>query len=176
MPRPKSTPSEASRGAGQPPQNAAWRVAAGQGDYARAYALLGANGYARAVAGARGAEPLLVLADMARSVSEPAQAALALELLVQRHPRDSRAALAALTLGKLQLDALGRPETACETFQHAIELGLPGALQEDALARLVEACARAGKPSVARRGAAEYRRRFPQGRWRARIDTWAGAP
>lgn len=116
---------------------------------------------------------LLALADAARAENRPAQAARALERLVARHPGSEHAPLAALTLGRLQLDALHQPGPAARSLRRALELGLPQALHEDALARLVQAHAEARDGAAARRAASEYRARFPRGRWRASVDAWS---
>jgi hypothetical protein len=46
-------------------------------------------------------------------------------------------------------------------------------LNEGALARLVEAHARAGDHAAAQRAAAEYESRYPQGRYLAEVRHWA---
>jgi transmembrane sensor len=138
--------------------------------------LLGARGHARAVRSATDAQTLLALADMARIAGEPVSAALALERLIERHPRHAEAALSALMLGRIELDDLDRPARAVRALQRALDGGLPAALQEDALARLVEAAARAGDTTTATRAASEHRRRFPTGRWRARVDRFVEPP
>jgi transmembrane sensor len=151
----------------------AWRATAARGDYARAYAQLGARGFAAAVRDAGEPDSLLVLSDVARAAGRPAQAAAALSRLLERHPRSEQAALAALTLGRLQLDALGDPRAAARSLRRALELGLPEALSEDALARLVHACAKAGDSACTARAAQQYRERFPRGRFRADVDARA---
>jgi transmembrane sensor len=154
----------------------AWRAAAADGDYRRAYALLGARGYALVVRDESNVDVLLELADVARGAGHPRDAALALARVVQRYPHDARSPLAALTLGRLQLDALGQPAVAAGTLRRALDLGLPAALQEDALARLVQASAQAGDAAQARAAAGEYRKRFGNGRYRASVDQWSNAP
>jgi hypothetical protein len=118
---------------------------------------------------------LLALADAARIEGRPAQAALALARIVVRHPESEHAPLAALTLGRLQLDALHQPVAAARTLRRALDLGLPQGLHEDALARLVQAHADARDGEAARRAASEYRARFPRGRWRASVDAWSAS-
>lgn len=154
----------------------AWRAAAADGDYRRAYALLGTRGYALVVRDESNVDVLLELADVARGAGHPRDAALALGRVVQRYPHDARSPLAALTLGRLQLDALGQPSTAERTLRRALDLGLPAALQEDALARLVQASAQAGDSAQARSAAEEYRKRFANGRYRANVDQWSKGP
>jgi hypothetical protein len=158
-----------------PADDAAWRAAASAGDYARAYSLLGADGFARAVRSAADPDALLSLSDIARAAGRPAQAASALSRLLQRHADSEQAALAALTLGRLQLDALAQPGAAARSLRRAIELGLPGALYEDALARLVHAHAVAGDKAASARAAQDYRKRFPHGRYRSSVESWAAS-
>ena len=101
-----------------------YRAAVAAGDYARAYSALGAKGFERAVALARDGSTLLALSDVARAAGEPEQAALALARLLDRHPRGEQAGLAALTLGRLELEALGRPRAAVRSLQRAMDVGL----------------------------------------------------
>jgi transmembrane sensor len=171
-PQPSSSPARVKAG----DDLGAWRAAAADGDYQRAYALLGARGYALVVRDESNVDVLLELADVARGAGHPRDAALALARVVQRYPHDARSPLAALTLGRLQLDALGQPSAAERTLRRALELGLPEALQEDALARLVQASAQAGDSLQARGAADEYRKRFANGRYRANVDQWSKAP
>jgi transmembrane sensor len=152
--------------------DARWRAAVQAGDDPGAYSLLGDEGFARAVHAGDSAPILLELADVARGAGRPSKAALALRELLARFPHDERAALAALTLGRIELDALSQPNRAQSSLRRALELGLPSALQEDALARLVQACARAGDRATAQATAAQYRARFPRGRWSASVQQW----
>jgi transmembrane sensor len=153
-------------------QASAWRALAASGDYARAYAALGARGYARAVRAEHDTDALLQLADLARGAGQPHAAALALSSILERNPHGDQSALAALTLGRLDLDVLGQPKAAARALRIALAAGLPVGLQEDALARLVDACARAGEREGAEQAAEQYRKRFPNGRWRASVEQW----
>ena len=102
-----------------------------------------------------------------------------LSLVVQDHPSDARAAVAAFTLGRLELDTLGEARPAATAFARAIALGLPGGLVEDAYARLVEAHARGGDPEAARAAASDYERRYPGGTRSSTMRRWvpgAAAP
>lgn len=153
-----------------------WRRAVRAGDFREAYRALGSNGFEQAVREATDAATLLDLSDVARAAGHPRRAASTLARLLDRHRRDERAPLAALTLGRLRLDALGEPATAANALDLALALGLPGTLREDALARLVEAHARAGDTEAAARRADEYRTAFPAGRWRASVDRWGARP
>ena len=77
------------------------------------------------------------------------------------HPRDSRAPLAAFTLGRLEQDR-GNHRTAARYFAKVRSRGKTS-LGEHALAREVEAWSAAGNSAKAKRRAEEYLRRFPKG-------------
>jgi transmembrane sensor len=151
-----------------------WRKLEQRGDHEAAYAALGAAGIASAAASAS-VEDLLALADVARLSGHPADAVTPLTRVLNEHADDAKASLAAFTLGRLQLDALGHPREAADAFSRALELRLPQSLQEDAYARLVEGRARAGDVAGAAAATQEYERRFPQGERRAEVRRWAGS-
>ncbi|HET9959296.1 MAG TPA: FecR domain-containing protein [Polyangiaceae bacterium] len=138
-----------------------WRSLAQEGDYAGAFAVLSQEG-----AGSIRQEPgdLLFAADVARLSGHPAQALPQLERVVRSYPSDSRAPLAAFTLGRILLDSLGRPREAAEAFARCRKLAPGGALSQDALAREVESWSRAGEATLARDRAIQYLRLFPGGR------------
>jgi transmembrane sensor len=166
------TPSRAVVTAAAPPPSAAWRSLAQRGDNATAYAELGAAGIVSASHGAS-VDDLLALADVARLSGHPADALTPLSRVVAEHADDPRAALAAFTIGRVQLDSLQHPAPAADAFARAIALGLPQSLQEDAHARLVEARARAGDHSGARLAEQEYERRFPTAKRLDEVRRWA---
>lgn len=173
---PAPVPAEVSPGTSSRPGSAGWRNEARAGRFGEAYRLLGPSGFEREVKTAPDAATLLDLADVARGAGRPRDAANALGRLLARHRSDGRAPLAALTLGRLQLDALGNVREAVNTLELALALDLPASLEEDALARLVEACSRAGDATKAGAHASTYRARFPAGRWRASVDGWSPPP
>jgi transmembrane sensor len=147
---------------------AGWRELARQGENERAYAELGSGGIARAALSAS-VDDLLALADVARLSAHPADAVAPLERVVSDHPSDSRASLAAFTLGRVRLDSLRAPAAAAQAFEKAIALGLPGGLAEDAYAHVAEARAEAGDEAGARAAFGEYARRFPNGARRGEL-------
>jgi len=163
-PPPPATP-RAARALSTP---TAWRDLARQGDYDHAWQELGADGVARVERSSTAAE-LLELADVARLSGHPAEAVSPLERVLREHPHDDAAPLAAFALGRLQLDALGRPDRAAEALERALALGVPRTLEDDVRARLVEALARAGRHDAMRAAAEEYLRRFPEGRRAAAV-------
>ncbi len=138
-----------------------WRTKAQEGDFDSAYRALQSVGPA-AVRDEAG--DLLLEADVARLSHHPLQALAPLERTVREHPSDPRAPLAAFTLGRVLLDELGRPAEAAGAFAQAQELGAGGPLEEDALAREVEAASRAGDSTRARAAAERYVTRYPSGR------------
>lgn len=150
-----------------------WRAMAAEGDYPAAYVALGAGGVGRESGAAVDAATLFSLADVARLSGHPAEATAPLEKILAAHRGDPSASLAAFTLGKLQLDQLADPRAAAGHFDQAIALGAPATILEDATARRVQAYARAGDGAKARAAAAEYRARFPAGRYEAEVTQWS---
>jgi transmembrane sensor len=94
-----------------------------------------------------------------------------LERILDVYPRDPQAPLAAFALGRLQLDTLDAPAPGARALERALALGLPQSLREDARARLVEAYTRAGEAGAARAAGQAYLREFPNGRYRARVES-----
>ncbi len=76
---------------------------------------------------------------------------------------DRRASLAAFTLGKITSLDLHDDTAGAMWFERAHVLGLPAALDEEAIARAAECQARIGALGDARRLGALYRLRFPHG-------------
>ncbi len=151
---------------------AAWRRALARGAYKKAYGTLGAQGLKREVARTDLPQRLLELADVARLSGHPSQAVAPLDRLMTRHADSPQAGLAAFTLGRVYLDQLGEPAEAARAFEKAIGLHPPNALLADCHARLVEAYARAGDVSRAKRAASRYRALFPGGRQLADPRAW----
>lgn len=154
---------------------ARWRVLAQDGRHREAFRALGADGVRRE-ARRLGVHDLLALADVARLSGHPAEAVAPLERILGEFARDPQAPLAAFALGRLELDALSRPKEARSAFERALALGIPEGLREDARARLVEACARAGDGSAAALAASAYGREFPGGRYARAIEGWLSGP
>jgi transmembrane sensor len=110
------------------------------------------------------AEDLLLAADAARNSGQPEQAVAYLRRVSREHASDSRAPLAAFTLGRVLLSQLGRPGEAAEAFAQARRSRPAGGLAEDALAREAEARAAAGSADRARSLATAYLRQYPKGK------------
>jgi transmembrane sensor len=137
-----------------------WREPAERGDFDHAYELLAKS--ERPVAD--DVEELLLAADAARLSGHPEAALTYLRRVVDKHREDSRAPLAAFTLGGVLMQQLGQPREAEAAFARARELSLNASLAEDALARQVEAAYRAGDAAHARSLAREYLGKYPKGR------------
>jgi transmembrane sensor len=114
---------------------------------------------------------LLAVADEARLTGQPERAVRALEQLLEEDPGSPRSGLAAVTLGRIELE-LGHPARAATAFERALRLGVPQGLEEDVYARLVECHARIGHSARARHYADKYLARFPEGRRKPEITYW----
>ena len=110
------------------------------------------------------AEDLMMAADAARLSNHPAQAVPYLQRITKEHARDSRAPLAAFTLGRIYMNQLAQPAAAASAFALVRQLAPSGALVEDALAREAEAREQAGQHAAAERLVQEYLRQYPSGR------------
>ncbi|HVG57411.1 MAG TPA: FecR domain-containing protein [Hyalangium sp.] len=106
---------------------------------------------------------LLLVADVARLSRHAEMALPPLNQVIERHPGDPRAPLAAFTLGRVLLEELGWPREAAAAFAQARALSPTAPLAEDALAREVEAHSRAGDTARARTLAEEFVRLYPSG-------------
>lgn len=136
-----------------------WKSLAARGKYDQAYDSLRSEGQSSVH---DETEELLLAADTARLSGHPADAVPYLRRVLETHANDARAYLAAFTLGRVLLDELGKPAEAALAFDRARTRR--GPLCEDALARAVEAWARAGNARRAHDLALEYRRTYPDGR------------
>lgn len=152
-------PNDAARSA--PVVTHSWRALAEEGNYAAALTRLNAEG-SNAVRNTP--EDLLLAADVARLGGRPERAVAPLQRLLQDHAFDSRAPLAAFTLGRTLLEQLGRPREAAQAFSTARRLDRARALTQDALAREVESWSRAGEAALARERALEFLKLYPNGR------------
>jgi transmembrane sensor len=148
-----------------------WRALAEEGQFERAY-----HGLSRRPLSEVSDEPgeLLILADVARLSHHPAQAVPPLRKVVDAHPDDPRAPLAAFTMGRVLLDDLGQPKQAAAAFSRLQGLDPGGPMAEDALAREVEAWSRAGDVAQARRRAEDYLMRSPAGRRLRSVRRYGG--
>lgn len=136
-----------------------WQRFAQEGDFDRAWGLLERERLALR----DDPTELLLAADVARLSRHPDMALSPLSQVLDRHPDDPRAPLAAFTLGRVLLEELGRPREAAAAFARARSLSPTAPLAEDALAREVEACSRAGDTVQARKLAEDFARLYPAG-------------
>jgi transmembrane sensor len=147
-----------------------WRELARAGRQREAFAALGSGGLVKETHQA-GVADLLLLADVARLSGHPREAVGPLARILDIYPRDPQAPLAAFALGRLELDTLNAPARAAAALQRALDLGVPQSLREDVRARLVEAHARSGNRAAARTAAEAYLHEFPDGRYRAQVES-----
>lgn len=168
VPTPESRPVHRRAEARSKP-SAEWRRLAHDGGYREAYELIAA-----APSAVRDdVDDLLLAADAARLSGHSARALPYLERVIDQHAGDDRAPMAAFTRGRLEIE-LGRPGEAAQAFDRAIVLGATGSLRENALARAVEAHARAGNRDRAVTLARTYISRYPDGHWLAAVKAHAG--
>lgn len=149
----------------------AWMELAEDGDYEEAARILASD--ERALEGAS-LEALLLASDTMRLTHRPARALEYLDRAAEMAEGDARAPLVAFTRGRLLLTALSRPYEAAEAFARARSLAPNGSLAMDALAREIEALARAGDTEAARARAEEYLARYPNGLRVAAVRRWGG--
>jgi transmembrane sensor len=123
---------------------------------------------------ALGAKELLSEVDAVRSQGQPERAVELLRQILREHPSDPRAPLAALTLGRLLLNELGRPREAAAAFRTVQEKAPASQFAEDALAREVEAWGSASERERARARALVYLEQYPAGRHVRRVRALAG--
>lgn len=149
------TPDPPARAAAPKPK---WIALAQSGDFDAAYTAM-----KRSRDAARSPAELMLAADAARLSRHASDAVAPLERLLTDYPNDARAPLAAFTLGRVQLDDLGRPREAARSFARARLLGPSGPIAEDALAREVESLSRSGDLARSQEAAATYLAKYPKG-------------
>ncbi|MCH9685668.1 MAG: FecR family protein [Deltaproteobacteria bacterium] len=148
------------------PSGPSWRALARRGDHQAAFDALGRGGSVVRNAPA----DLMLAADVARVSGHDGEALRYLRRLTQRFERDTRAPLAAFTIGRIELSR-NHPARAADAFALARRLQPKGSLAEHALAREVEARVGAKQTVRARELAAQYLSRYPQGPRRQRVRT-----
>lgn len=146
-----------------------WLELADAGEHDEAWAALGGGFVDR-----KDPKALMAAADVARLTQHPKAAVGWLDVVIDDHARSPLAPLAAFTKGRLLLERLGDPAGAAEAFATAGSLAPEGPLAEDALARAVEALAKAGKDARARAQAERYVERYPDGHRLQLVRRWGG--
>jgi TolA-binding protein len=121
-------------------------------------------------------DSLLSAADGARRARRPGDAAAALRRVIDQHPGDQRAPLAAFTLGRLLLEDLHEPGQAAQAYARARALAPRGPLAEHALAREVESWAAAGNTTRAQAAARAYLGEYPDGSRARSVKELSGLP
>jgi transmembrane sensor len=149
-----------------------WRQHAERGEFQEAYRMLERDRDRVS----DDVEELLLAADASRLSGHASEAVPYLQRVVDRHPSDPRAPLAAFTLGGVLMNQLGRPREAEAAYARARAMSPSSALSQDALARQVEAAHRASDAAAARALALEYLERYPEGRRVQAVRRFGGLP
>ncbi len=139
----------------EPPSSSGWRGLAQAGEYEAACVELEAGADV-----ADRVDELMLAADAARLSGRSRMAVGYLTRVVEDHGSDPRSALAAFTLGRIEM-AAGSHQAAARWWALARERAGSGSIAEHALAREIEALAAAGNRSLAARRAQEFLRRYP---------------
>jgi hypothetical protein len=119
-------------------------------------------------------DDLLRRADAARREERHEQAVRWLARASREYPEEPRAALAAFTQGRIELESLDRPAPAARSFARSLRIGLPRPLRETAQALRAESLGKAGDPRAL--AAAEgFLARYPQSQYRQQVTRATGA-
>lgn len=115
---------------------------------------------------------LLAQGDVARRNRDLGAAAEAYSSAAQiAAPQDARGAMASLSFAKVSSD----PAAVMRLLKSGLP-AMPPSLREPALARLVRACQRAGRPQDAAAFASQYKKEFPTGPRLKLVRSWAAQP
>ena len=152
------------------PRDTTWLGLAKDGDHDEAWDALDGEGFVDS----SDPEALMAAADVARLTKHPEAAVRWLDQIVREHSSSRLAPLAAFTRGRLLVERLGDPAEAARAFARARSLAPKGPLAEDALAREVEALAKAGETAQARERAARYIELYPAGQRLGSVRRWGG--
>lgn len=154
---------------------ASWRLHAEVGDYDEAFERLGSSGVTAIAKSSKDVNELFKLADVARLSGHPLSAVEPLEKIIEKFDQNPQAGLAAYTLGKLFLERLSSPDKAVAAFDKALALGIPAALREAALVKKIKALFLLDQTKAKTR-AAEYLIIYPNGNYRAQVESWLNNP
>lgn len=163
-PEPSSPPPPRHRGLAslESPSPRAWKDLAQGGRYADALAAAEAEGFA-ALCHRGSATELLLLGNAARFAQNPDRAEQAFRALRGKGDRPHERAVAAFELGRLAHDVGRRYRDAADWFGVYLREEPDGVLAREAAGRQLEALHRAGDVGAARRAAATFRSRYPDG-------------
>ncbi len=120
-----------------------------------------------------GVADLLQIADRQRANQNPAGAQGTLQAVLNEHPKDPRAGMAAFLLARIELENLSQPRRATEHLALALELGVPASLEQIVRGRLVEAWVAVGDRQATRVAARRYLDLHPSGPRASEIKRWA---
>lgn len=112
-----------------------WRDLVRRGEHHAAFAELELAGLSPEVRRASDVATLFALADAARLSGHPRAAFPPLARITREFSRDERAALAAFTAGRIELEAFDHRDAARTWFERALDLGLSGSLRAAAIRR-----------------------------------------
>lgn len=109
------------------------------------------------------ARALFEAAQAARRGGRPDRAAALFAELVEQHPGDPRAGLAAFELGRIRLDVMHDVGGSIEALERALDLAPHGGFRQDALARLVLLYDRRGDLARCHEAQSRYLLDYPDG-------------
>ncbi len=139
-----------------------WRDLYDDKDYRGALDAAEKAGFAELLA-TLGREDLWKLASAARYARKGQASTEALLAIRERFQKSKRAKTSTFLLGRVSQELAGDVITAERWFKIYLDENPRGPLAEEALGRLIDDCARAGKREEARRYAEKYLSRYPNG-------------
>lgn len=122
------------------------------------------------------AKSLYEAANRARRAGDVTRAATLYRELLRKHPDDARAQVAALELGRLEMEKGGDPGAAESALETASSASPGSSVHEDALARLVEVYAQKGDMTACKKAKAQYLATYPKGVHAAQVRSRCGSP
>ncbi len=108
-------------------------------------------------------QELFATASRARAHGDWTAAREALSAIVARDPKGELGSLAALELGRIELQQGGSSGAAARSLERSLKADPHSPLREETLARLVQAYEQAGQTQPCRQARERYRREFPKG-------------
>lgn len=114
-------------------------------------------------------DDFFVIANQARAEGEFREAASVYRRFLQQHRDDPRAGIAALELGRLQMDRLRQPKRARRSLERAKRLGV-GPVEVDLSYRLIRLYETLGDTEACRREKKQHLSRFPESVHRPRVE------
>ncbi len=153
----------------------AWQTLATQLDYDAASTALERQGGFQAAMSTASPDQLMTLHDIARATGHRANALEALRRVVDQHPNDPNAPVAAWSLANM-LESSGDRVGAAQAYAAYRSLSPQGDFAEDALARQVEIVREQGDLVRARQMARQYVQEFSSGRHIEEMQVLANPP